>query len=99
MRRVSEKRQARQGERDHVVQRAFARDRWTCVAAKLVPDVECVAHLDPHERIPRSAWAEGIYDYDNVLCVCRAHHRWIDLHETEAHALGLHGYSWERNTG
>lgn len=93
---VSPRRAARAAERERIVQRAFARDRFTCQAAKLVPDVECSRRLDPHERIPRSAWADGIYDLDNVLTICRNHHRWIDLHETEAHALGLHGYSHER---
>jgi hypothetical protein len=94
--RVSPKRAARATERQRIVDRAFARARWTCEAEKLVPSVECSAHLDPHERIPRSAWADGIYEFDNVLVVCRAHHRWIDNHPDEAHALGLHGYAHER---
>ena len=96
MRQVSEKRQARARERDLIVQRAFARDRWQCRAASLVAEVECGGRLDPHEVIPRSAWADGIYDFDNVITVCRRHHDWIKQHETEAHAVGLHGYSHER---
>jgi hypothetical protein len=96
LRQVSEKRAERGHERDLIVQRAFARDRWTCQAAASVVEVECAGRLDPHERIPRSAWSEGIYEFSNVICVCRAHHRWIDSHPTEAHALGLHGYAHER---
>jgi NADPH-dependent ferric siderophore reductase len=96
LRRVSEKRAARGQERDRAVQRAYLRDRWTCQAARFVPDIVCVDKLDPHERIPRSAWADGIYDVDNILIVCRAHHRWIDLNPTDAHTFGLHGYAYER---
>jgi hypothetical protein len=94
--RVSPKRAGRARERQLIVDRALARDRWTCQAEKLVPEVECATHLDPHERIPRSVWAEGIYELDNVITVCRSHHRWIDNHPEEAHELGLHGYAHER---
>lgn len=96
MRKVSEKRAGRQWERDLIVQRAFARDRFECHAKNLVSDVECGGRLDPHEVIPRSAWADGIYDIDNVIAVCRRHHDWIKANEPEAHRLGLHGYSHER---
>lgn len=94
---MSEKRQARRYERDQAVERAMARDHWKCRAAFLVPEVECNGRLDAHEIIPRSAWADGIYDVDNIAAVCRAHHHWIDRHPTDAHALGLHGYSHERS--
>lgn len=95
MRRVSERKQEQRAERQRVVDAAFRRDRWACVAVKLVPSVECGGPLDPHERIPRSAWPGGELVLDNVLTVCRAHHRWVDHHPDDAHALGLHGYSWE----
>jgi len=93
---VSEKRRARQYERNLAVGRAMARDHYRCRAVLLVPEVECHGRLDPHEIIPRSAWSEGIYDADNIACICRAHHHWIDNYPNAAHALGLHGYSHER---
>lgn len=96
MRAVSEKRQERYRDRERAVDRAFARDRWTCVAGRIIPEVECGGRLDPHEVIPRSAWPEGIYDTDNIVAVCRRHHEWIDHHPDGAHAVGLHGYSHER---
>lgn len=99
MRRVSEKRAERRGERDLAVDRAFAREGWRCVARDLVVDLDCRGQLDAHEIVPRSAWADGVYDPDNIVPVCRAHHDWITNHESEAHALGLHRNSWERNTG
>lgn len=94
--RESSRRKDERRERERVVDAAFKRDRWQCRAALAVRDVECDSHLDGHEIIPRSAWAEGHLVLDNVLTVCRSHHRWIDLHPTEAHALGLHGFSYER---
>lgn len=97
MRQVSEKRQGRRYDRDNAVERAFRRDRYTCQAERIVPSVECHGRLDPHERIPRSAWADGIYEPDNIITVCRAHHHWIDAHPAEAHTHGLHGYAHERN--
>jgi hypothetical protein len=95
--RVSPRRAERARERQQVVDRAFARDRWTCRAEKLVPGIECSAHLDAHERIPRSVWPEGMYELDNILSVCRAHHRWIDRNPDAAHDLGLHGYAHEKD--
>lgn len=83
-------------ERARVVNAAWDRDRGQCQAEHLVPDVRCCAVLDPHEIIPRSAWAAGVLEVDNVMIVCRNHHRWIDAHPHAAHSLGLHGYSWER---
>lgn len=93
---VSPKRAARRAARERVVDQAFRRDRWACQARELVPDVECDGPIDPHERIPRSAWPDGDLVVENVVTVCRAHHRWIDNNPAAAHARGLHGYSWER---
>lgn len=91
----STKRKGERLARAEVVLAARRRDGG-CVARTLVPDVECRGGLDGHERIPRSAWPGGHLVLSNVVTVCRGHHRWIDGHEIEAHALGLHGYSWER---
>lgn len=56
----------------------------------------CRGRLDPHEVIPRSAWADGQYVFDNVMMICRRHHDWIGDYPDAAHLVGLHGYSWER---
>lgn len=92
-----------------VVEAAMNRDRWECQArsrlvATEIPGpaddrygwTECGGPLDPHEIIPRSAWHAGQYELENVLTVCRRHHDWIGAFPDAAHALGLHGYSWER---
>lgn len=96
LRHISEKRLARLAERERAVDEAFYRHHHRCVLATMVPEVPCRGKLDAHEIMPRSAWAEGIYDVDNIVPVCRAHHDWIDAHEPEAHAYGVHAYSWER---
>lgn len=79
-----------------VVDAAWERDKGRCQAEQLVPDVRCGGQLECHERIPRSAWAKGYLDLDNVILVCHQHHRWIGDFPAAAHALGLHGMSWER---
>jgi hypothetical protein len=76
-----------------VVERVQRRDR-SCRATSVM-EVSCGGPLDPHEVIPRSAWRGGYLVETNVILVCRNHHRWIDNHPEDAHALGLHGYSWE----
>lgn len=65
-------------------------------AMQLVP---CAGRLDPHEIIPRSAWPGGELVVDNVVLICRNHHRWVGDHPSMAHAVGLHGFSWERPDG
>lgn len=98
---VSAKRAGKADERRAVVALVVARDK-VCQAANLhalISDLPCGGRLDPHERIPRSAWAAGYYVADNVVLVCEHAHRWIDNHPNGAHALGLHGYSWERPDG
>lgn len=96
LRTYSDRRASEREERALVAGEALVRDRRTCQAAAKVPDVDCWGPLDPHEIIPRSAWAAGYLVLDNVIMVCRGHHRWIDRHPDAAHAVGLHGYSWER---
>jgi 5-methylcytosine-specific restriction endonuclease McrA len=79
-----------------VVDAAWDRDQGRCQATR-VTHVKCGGALEVHEIIPRSAWAGGELCLDNVILVCREHHRWIGSHPMAAHAAGLHGYSWERN--
>lgn len=98
-RQKSARREAETPERERVVAEASARDKNRCRARDLVPEVRCRGPLDPHEIIPRSAWAAGYLVLANVLTVCRAHHDWIGDHPSKggpAHALGLHGFSWDR---
>lgn len=96
MRQVSKKRAAERTTRREVVAEALSRDGTACRARLLVPEVACRGPLDPHEIIPRSAWRAGYLVVSNVIGVCRAHHDWIGDHPDDAHALGLHGYSWNR---
>ena len=96
LRHISEKRLARQAERERAVELAFRRAGYACVLAERVPGLRCRGGMDAHEIVPRSAWPEGMYEADNIVPVCRVHHDWIGSHEAQAHALGVHGYSWER---
>lgn len=92
----SKKRERDEAERRIVVEHAKIRDRNMCQARAAVPEISCGGPLDPHEIIPRSAWARGWLVLSNVLMVCRAHHDWIGDNPADAHAVGLHGFSWER---
>lgn len=95
MRRESPKRRARRPDRRAVVAAAFRRDVYRCRAVNLLPEIVCSGPLDPHEVIPRSVWPDGQYEVSNVVTLCRAHHDHVTDHPAEAHALGLHGWSWE----
>lgn len=96
IRRVSKKREARQSERDLIVELAHQRDGHRCQAQPRVPSIRCGGRLDPHEIIPRSVWRAGIYELANVISVCRRHHDWIDDNPNDAEAVGLHARSWDR---
>jgi hypothetical protein len=81
----------------------FERHGEVCYAADLVPEVECWhpagVRLDPQHVAPRSV-APGLrLAVDNLVPVCRAHHRWIDAHPVDAHERGLHAWSWEHEEG
>lgn len=92
----SKKREVEAAERRIVIVEVLARDRNTCQAGPLVPEVACHGMLDVHEIIPRSAWAKGYLEPTNCLTVCRAHHDWIGDNPSAAHDVGLHAFSWER---
>lgn len=83
-------------ERRRVVDAVWERDRGRCQARDLVRDIECGGRLDVHERIPRSCWPGGELVIANCMCICRNHHEWVGSEPEAAHALGLHGWSWER---
>jgi hypothetical protein len=92
---MSKKRRSERLTRAEVVLAARQRDGG-CVGRGLIPDHHCSGALAGHEVIPRSAWPGGHLVVGNVRTLCKAAHRWVHAHEREAHALGLHGYSWER---
>lgn len=97
IRRRSERVLALLPERARIVDAAWARDGGRCRARTLVPHVACGGPLEVHEVVPRSAWREGELVLSNVIVICRAHHTWVGNEVHEAHRVGLHGFSWERN--
>lgn len=92
----SERRAGQRELRERLCEVALERAAHRCEAAELLPAIACAGELDVHEVIPRSAWPGGHLVLSNVKVCCRAHHRYIGEHQNEAHALGLHGWSWER---
>lgn len=103
MRVYSKKRDAQKPRRAAVVAQVLDRDggcQWSkaCLhgGALHLTGLPCAGPLDVHEIIPRSAWAKGYLEPSNCIALCRAHHGWVGDHPTDAHAMGLHGYSWER---
>lgn len=95
---VSDKRLAERPTRQAVVAAVHARDR-TCQGVHMIPGHEkwdCAGPLDVHEVIPRSAWAKGYLEPANCVLLCRKAHDWVGDNPEAAHAVGLHGYSWER---
>lgn len=95
---ISDRRLSEKKTRQQVVAFVLARDGGRCQAGPIhaLTRLPCRGRLDPHERIPRSAWSKGYLVTTNVITVCEHAHRWIDLHPQGAHALGFHGWSWER---
>lgn len=53
---------------------------------------------DPHEPLTR-ARGGSILDRENVLLLCRSHHRWAHDHPAEAEASGLLVHSWDGSLG
>lgn len=96
LRRVSNRRRRAGRARDAVIAAVLERDGETCRAASKVLSVACGGAADVHEIIPRSAWPDGYLVVDNCVLICRRHHEWVDANPAAAHALGLHGFSWER---
>ncbi len=104
----SPKRLAEAELRAQVLQDVAWRDGPYCYAERLVPQVPCRVYggrkpLEGHEVIARSQWPGGHLVADNVRLLCPAHHDWATRNavtpehpEGEAHAVGLHGRSWER---
>jgi len=74
--------------RRRVVAEALLRDGG-CVAAALVPGVECWGPLDGHEIRRRSQDPDAWLNLDLIRTVCRAHHDHLHRHPAQAEALGL----------
>jgi hypothetical protein len=91
----SDKTRGRRNERADAVAAAFARDRWRCRAERLVPEVRCGGKLEGHEPRQRSVAPGSQYDVNEIVTICRVHHRWIDDHEIEATRRGLLLSSWQ----
>ena len=112
MKPISDKRRALLPQRAAVKQAAHDRDGWRCqfwpsieaaerntqanVLALPALPVACVQGLEAHEVIPRSAWRDGWLVLDNIKSLCPRHHQWVTEHPKAAHAIGLHGFSYER---
>lgn len=70
--------------------------RARCAAHRvLAHDCTDLAGVDPQHLAPRSTRPDLAATVANIIPLCRAAHRWVDHHPDEAHALGLHRYSWE----
>ncbi len=92
---MSAKRKAEKPARAGVVAQVLLRDGNRCRAAGIAPGA-CQGPLDVHEVIPRSVRPGAHLDPDGAIAICRLHHSWVGDHPAEAHALGLHGFSYER---
>ena len=81
--------------RRDAVRAAFERDGYRCQAADLeTPGVQCGGGLDGHEPLTRARGGDPL-DPDQIVTVCRHHHRWIHANPIDAHDLGLLRHSWE----
>lgn len=110
LRSISKRRRGELPARRALVARVIHRDRSQCQFARywlhagrlgdpFADARPCRYPLDVHEIIPRSAWAGGWLDDTNCVVLCRAHHEWVGDHPDHAHAIGLHGWSWEKPNG
>ena len=63
-----------------------ARDNG-CRAERLVREISCYGRLDPHHIQRRSQG--GTDTADNLVTLCRAHHRWVHEHPALSKPLGL----------
>lgn len=75
-------------------QTALRRDRFRCQAQGLLPG-RCAGGLDPQHVIPRGVRKDLAAVVENIVAVCRGHHRWIDNHPRAAWDAGFHGHGWD----
>lgn len=91
----SEKGKARAQAATTAGRRAKDRDGHRCAALDLIPGHTCWGPLDPQHVIPRSVRRDLAADPANIVPLCRLAHDYVGDHPEEAHALGLHGWTWE----
>lgn len=92
----SPKRLAETEDRAALRMRVLRRDGFQCQARLKLPRIRCGGPLDVHEVIPRSVWPGAHLVDSDCLTICRAHHSFVTDNPSEAAAVGLHGFSWER---
>ncbi len=63
-----------------------ARDNG-CAARTAVREISCDGRLDPHHIQRRSQG--GADTVENLVTLCRAHHRWVHEHPALSKSLGL----------
>lgn len=56
---------------------------------------DCGGGIELHHIAPRSVAPHLVEDPANLVALCHTHHAWVTDHPKDAHALGLHRYSWE----
>lgn len=71
---------------EEVRAQVFARDRG-CVAVLLIREIRCSGSHDPHHVLRRSQG--GTDTIDNLVTLCRAHHRWVHEHPKISVDIGL----------
>lgn len=72
-----------------------------CEACPLIAQVDmtqanrCTGRAVDWHEVKTRARGGSILDPANRVWACRSCHDWIDLHQPEAHAVGLLRHSWE----
>jgi len=104
---MSPKRRSQLAERKRVVAQVMERDGGCQFYDRTLTTTEwlegdlvgapryCSDILDAHEIVQRSVRPSAWLEPDLVVCLCRAHHQWIDGHEPAARRLGLLADSWQ----
>lgn len=94
MRRVSAKKLAEAPRRREVVAEITARDK-VCQAKAGYPEVACGGGFDGHEPLMRSGRSGVALDPEQVILVCRFHHRTIHENPARSYENGLLIHSWD----
>ena len=97
LRSLSAARRALRAERWAVVFEVFERDGYKC-RAQGFGGIVCQGPLDAHAPLMRSQGGD-IYDPDQCVTVCRAHHDFIHAHPAWSYEAGWLVRSWEAAEG
>ncbi len=101
LRAVSPKALARRKDEAEFRRQVKARDnfrcqwQWYAIAGGMDRLTACTGPLEVHHIAPRSVALSRVLDLANGVTLCSSHHHWVTHHPAEAHAIGLHRYSWE----